>query len=117
MAGALLAGGSAAPIAAFTAIARRGRRRFARAVGVPTRLVAWGARAGASRRMARGNYFASRCKAAPLQRAIALSAMGKNSGRRRKIVVPAPLQTGSGQRLLASIKKTSRRPAPPADRR
>jgi hypothetical protein len=29
--------------------------------------------------MARGNYFASRCKAAPLQRRIAQSAMGKKT--------------------------------------
>jgi hypothetical protein len=53
-------GGLAAPIAAFTAIARQGRNRFA----PRSRLVRQGA--GAQRRMAAGNYFASRCKAGPL---------------------------------------------------
>jgi len=52
MAGAFLAGGSAAPIAAFTAIpwpeAQPGCTR----------------KAAAQRRMAPGSYFASRCKAA-----------------------------------------------------
>src|SRR5215831_505152 len=105
MAGAFLAGGSAAPIAAFTAIARRGRRRFAPAVGAPTRLVAWGARAGASRRMARGTILLRDAKPPFCNVPSRLARWAKNSGRRRKIVVPAPLQTGSGRRLLASIEK------------
>jgi hypothetical protein len=73
MAGAFRAGGSAALIAAFTAIPGRRRRRFC------TR------RAGAARRMARGNYFASRCKAAP------------SSGRRRKIVEPRHCKPAPGR--------------------
>src|SRR6516165_12134949 len=97
MAGAFLAGGSAAPIAAFTAIARRGRRRFAPA------------RAGAKRRMARGSYFASRCKAAPPQRPVALGAMGKKLGAAAENSCPRAI----ANRLRAAAPCIDRKDQPP----
>ena len=48
--------------------------------------------------MARGNYFASRCKAA-LRKIIALR--DDKTGAAAENSCPAPLQTGSGRRLLA----------------
>ena len=86
MAGALSAGGSAALIAAFKAIPLPEAERFR------TR------RAGAQRRMAEGNYFVSRCKAAPIKGPdhelvrSGLGAAAENS-------CPPPFQTGSGRRL------------------
>ena len=82
--GCLSAGGSAAPIAAFTAIPWPGAEHGLHPQG------------RSERRMARGGYFASRCKAAAC-------------ARRRKIV----------DRAIATRLRAAHpcRPAPPADRR
>src|SRR5215831_15117849 len=100
MAGAFLAGGSAAPIAAFTAIARRGRRRFAPAG--PEHRGGW-----------RGATMLLRDAKPALRRKYRAKRDGQKPGAAAENSCPAPLQTGSGRRLLASIEKTSCRPAPP----
>ena len=88
MAGAFLAGGSAALIAAFTAIPLPGAETGFAPAGPEQQ-----------RRMARGNYFASRCKAGP--------------------PTSAPAAENSWPRAIANRLRAACfcRPAPPADRR
>src|SRR5262249_12218785 len=108
MAGAFLSQGSAAPIAALPALAPPGRGRVVTALGAPPRRVAWGARARAPRGRGGGAILplVLACDTPPSATAHSrLAGWEKNSGRRRKIVVPAQWQTGSGRRLLASIEK------------
>ena len=104
MAGAFLAGGSAAPIAAFTAIAWPEAETVCTRSRGPHATCRVGCKGRSKAEDGAGQLFCFAMQSRPSAKSIAPQRDGQKLGAAAENSCPAPLQTGSGRRLLALTK-------------